>query len=393
MRCYRSHIDGSKVVLKEPSDPVEEEGLRVEAEWLARAAHPGVARLVPAQEPGRLATCDAGARSLADLELLDPPVAAGLGAAVATVLADLHDIGIAHGSVSADHIVLSDSGRPTLCSLGNACEAAAVDPGEEMSAAARADVNALASTLLDRLDPGAGRRLRMLLHNCATAEHPPTARLLAARLAACERGARLPGLEPPAQRHPAVTVAGERGGWSGSGRAGAAAAGLALISAVVGLMTVAGSSRPAIGARARGSHQGKCAAARCAPRPGAIPVPAVVGKGTVADKGMIVDHAGRRFRMVAPPGSVVEVARWGCGSSLPVLLDVATGQLWVFGRWAPPGGSSTAVAIGGGSGARSLATAEGPGGCPVLVVSGTTGTRVLDPRSALAAVATGPGAP
>ena len=46
------------------------------------------------------------------------PVIAGLGAAVATTIADLHALGFCHGGIEASHVLLDEAGRPVLCSLG-----------------------------------------------------------------------------------------------------------------------------------------------------------------------------------------------------------------------------------------------------------------------------------
>ncbi|HET9608365.1 MAG TPA: hypothetical protein VFP06_02085, partial [Acidimicrobiales bacterium] len=52
---------------------------------------------------------------------------AGLGAAVASTLADLYDMGIVHGRLDGSHVLVADDGRPRLCGLAGAEGAVAND--------------------------------------------------------------------------------------------------------------------------------------------------------------------------------------------------------------------------------------------------------------------------
>ena len=52
---------------------------------------------------------------------------AGLGAAVAGTLADLHALGIVHGRIDSGHILIGDDGRPRLCGLSHPGDAAPAD--------------------------------------------------------------------------------------------------------------------------------------------------------------------------------------------------------------------------------------------------------------------------
>jgi hypothetical protein len=75
---------------------------------------------------------------------------AGLGAAVAGTLADLHALGIVHGRIDSGHILIGDDGRPRLCGLSHPGDAAPAD-----------DVAALGDVLEDLLARApAGRRRR-----------------------------------------------------------------------------------------------------------------------------------------------------------------------------------------------------------------------------------------
>lgn len=120
-------------------------------------------------------------------------MAAGLLAAVATTVADLHAMGVVHGRIEPSHVVVDGVGRPVLCGFGGP-EPTAVGPGP-------ADDVAAVGRLIDHLlgpeaepepipdrrwirRPWAGydRRALQLLADRATHEDParrPTARALA----------------------------------------------------------------------------------------------------------------------------------------------------------------------------------------------------------------------
>ncbi len=165
--------------------------LERERRWLDRAAHPGVVRRLPADAGAVLWTRDVGERSLASLGRLDPEVICGFGAAAATVLADLHDLGIVHGAPSAEHVLVDGQGRPVLCSFGRASVAS--------PAGAREDVRILAGALMDAAGADAPRRLARLLADAAGPARDATARRLARGLA---RGAPTAVLPPPTEVPP-----------------------------------------------------------------------------------------------------------------------------------------------------------------------------------------------
>lgn len=173
MRSQHTLHLGVAAVRKEPETQADAERLERERRWLTLAAHPGVVRLLPGNGPA-IWTRDVGERSLGDLGTLDPQVACGLGAAAATILADLHDLGIVHGAPGADHLLVDTEGRPVLCSFGRASPAT--------PATARDDVRILARTLFEAVGPGAPRRLDRLLTRAAGPSRAPTARQLAREL-------------------------------------------------------------------------------------------------------------------------------------------------------------------------------------------------------------------
>ncbi len=97
--------------------------LRHEAEILSAVDHPGVVELmdlVDDVDRVRLTTGWIDGANLAE----DPPESLGevarTMAAVARILADLHESGIVHGDVSADHVLVDPVGRVTLCGFSRA---------------------------------------------------------------------------------------------------------------------------------------------------------------------------------------------------------------------------------------------------------------------------------
>lgn len=136
---------------KRATTTAEKEALRREGRVLAAVAHPGVVRLIGATDD-TLVLERAEGGSLADSPAQPLEVIAAWGASVATTLADLHDIGWAHGDVGPDHVLFDAAGRPILCSFGRATR---LTPALQ-----RADVSGLARLIQDRLPLGTDRRLR-----------------------------------------------------------------------------------------------------------------------------------------------------------------------------------------------------------------------------------------
>ncbi len=175
VRVHVSELHGVQGVRKEAESAGEQARLDAERRWLDRAAHPGVVQRLPGSSSGALWTRDVGGPPLARLGPLDPAVLSGIGAAAATILADLHDIGIAHGDPSAEHVLVDAEGRPVLCSFGLA--------GAATAEATRQDVRVLAGALSRTPCTGIPRRLRMVLDRAGRPGRGPSARELARALA------------------------------------------------------------------------------------------------------------------------------------------------------------------------------------------------------------------
>ena len=149
---------GRLVVVKHAGPGPTAERLRREALVLGRAAHPGVVELVDADSDSggaSIATAFVGGGTLR--ERLDSGADGGSAmrvvATVAATLADLHDRGVSHGRLTADHILVDAEGRAVLCGLAEA--ALSSDPGGTTPTAA-ADVAALGGLLHEVAASGAG---------------------------------------------------------------------------------------------------------------------------------------------------------------------------------------------------------------------------------------------
>jgi hypothetical protein len=386
-------------VVRDPDDPAwmvkraasgEERGrLSHEADMLGQAVHPGVVEL-GAVTPDDLRTRFVGG-DLTTIATLGPDEVAGLGAAVATVLADLGDLGIGHGNLRAEHILLDGTGRPVLCSFGSAGEGDAAN-----------DVEALRLLLADRLPRDAPRRLARLLTERPGRRRTWTARQLAEALARSVADARLPsvgvGRPPSAPTDPsAAAPAGSPGPTTARADVASTTAELidrhplrlagrppdrpdspgptppdptpprtaplsrSLLMAVAAAMAALGvaagfalwPSHPS-SSRSDAAAAVRCPAADENCRPIAI------------SDGQFVTAAGR-FAIDLHP-AVVVVGRWSCGSdALPAALDPDTGQVWVWDRW-PGEEVLSARSVAQVAGAVSLDVVPEPSGCDELKV-------------------------
>jgi hypothetical protein len=423
MYCKRTLYLGVPAVRKEPETAADTTRLEQERRWLTLAAHPGVVRLLPAATSPALWTRDVGERSLADLGTLEAPVVCGLGAAAATILADLHDLGIVHGAPCAEHLLIDTEGRPVLCSFGRASEANATGT--------RADVRILAATLLEALDAGAPRRLRRLLDRAAGPSRAPTARELARDLT---RASSRPVLAPPSAPGPRATTpdatstadqdpdpepsdpldvdttdplrsypvrSDQESPADAAGREGPAPSGVVhqepnrspdgrtrtlravgALTATAALGALVALASPFGTVRHRATATPAAVSSRVAPngpslRPSdstACPTVDVGCRPVPLHDGLFV-VGGERWRL-SEPSDVVAVGRWTCAGALPAALDPHSGQVWVFRTWTTR--TATAVAIV--PGATSLSAAPRRSGCDLIAVTrGNAPILLLDP--------------
>jgi serine/threonine protein kinase len=426
--------DPEEAFVKVAAGPDGMDRLRAEADILRRAAHPGVVQLLESG-PGttgawtirlvRVPRGDLGAQGSWSLGEV-----AGYGAAVATTVADLHDLGIVHRRLTVDHLLVDDRGRPVLCGFGQAT----MTEGPRSAVEKAEDTTSLARTLRDRMPSPLPRRVSKILDRAAGGPHrrPLSARQLAAALTVAVPAGRLPMQRPeatpvgaspitapPADRPPEVAeadVAKAEGPAAGGPAAevspaaapgpptpaislpptlralaarrllpggqvrrrpvlvGAAVAVFVLALAVVFLSssTLLSSSRR-LSSSSRAPTTGRAA-------PGAPSESCPVADGgcrAVRLTGSTLSTPAGRFHLDAGRDMMV-LGRWACsGPALPALLQPDTGQVWVFLRWATAGRPSTAHPVGTVPGARSLRVLPAAGGCDRLAAIGPRGRTIM----------------
>ena len=340
---------------------------------LRRMAHPGIVQLIATEGAGPpdglvLRTVSGG--DLTAVALPSVAVIAGVGAALATTVADLHAVGFSHGGIEASHVLLDEGGRPVLCSLGRSREASAGSPNGERRY--DDDVRALATMLLHLL-PSAGcvRVARALRKVAAPARRRPRrdARWLARRLVSTVPDARLPGPEHPGPAAPASGATTDDGGRQDP-RSSLRRRFTRLASAGR-IEDRRGDRHPPPGGDGRGRVGG-----------GVWPLPAarhvryddcVSGRRRwlrsrdPAAKESWTSRTGR-FE-VGRAGDVIVLGRWRCGpTAFPALLRPATGDVWVFESWPGPRNPVVGRMIAHLASALSLRVRPGPAGCDRLEI-------------------------
>ena len=162
-----------------------------EAATLKRLAHPGVVRFVNVAETRdggqALHTEFVSSDTWATRALIDPVERAQGVAALADVVADLHDLGIAHCRINPSHVLYGEDDRPVLCGLRLAAEATPENRGADLVALAdlccdpaleRGPLAGKLSALADAARAGRlstrelARRLDLLVNKRATAAQP-----------------------------------------------------------------------------------------------------------------------------------------------------------------------------------------------------------------------------
>ena len=351
------------------------ERAQAEAEALTAARHPGVVELVDAAD-GAVRTRVVEGRTLSEAGALAPEEVAGLAAALASTLADLHDLGVVHGGLDATHVILTADGRPVLCSLGRSGT-----PADDVHA-----LGSLVTSLLARppADPPAfrrwARRRRALgpmlappaaptlaaLAGEAGADDParrPSARALAAAITERVPTARLPRPEADVRplapgHHPVLDRTGLRRG------------ALVCAPAVVVAVAVAcwwALSRPARPGRPDG------------PAPAGPPIDARLAAQPVHLDGGVLSFGGARYAL-GRPGDVVALGRWGCEEPpTPVLLRPSTGDVFLFDEWAGPGRDVPARPLGRVEHATGVRAVRARQGCDHLEVLRARGAPVQLP--------------
>lgn len=336
-------------VVKTAESEDERKRLGREARILRAVAHPGVVRLEAAEGPRPDAPDRLVLRRIigTPVRLLDPQPAravAGWAAALATIVADLHDLGYAHGDLTDENVVIDNRGRPVLCGFGRARRLVLCD---QPARSVDSDVDALARIIGDRLPPNeeqlrrmvlrweaGGRRCRSGARGLATAlvRRIPDACLGPSTDDSLSDGSAAPIDSPARRRRPTA------------GRTKKAVAAVVVL-AVAG---VAGAAGVALATSAGPKGSGTSG--------GAIPA----------------------YVLKAAPGEepVVVVARWGCGPPRPAVADARSGAVWLYPTWPAQGADVTGQLLARVPGADGVAAVATRSGCEALLVLRRDGSEV-----------------
>jgi tRNA A-37 threonylcarbamoyl transferase component Bud32 len=410
--------DALAVVTKRATDAVGRRALANEATVLTRLSHPGVVRLVAHTETERqaqLVTERVPGSTLAVLQLDSPAALAAVGAAGAAVVADLHALGVAHGSLVPEHLIVSD-GRVVLCSFGRAAEAtpAAMDRDVADLVVAFSDAARRLSEPATRVERRGRRRLDELLVGAASrslsaselgaalaalvgeadssvrsrvmpvpaertgADHGATAQpesATEARAITAVAGPERPAPETPTrlwrERVPradrsASEVAASVPWHQRRNIVAGAGAGLAVVALwavlVPGQRTTTPGSTPTAAAPAPPTPTPE-PPSTVAPTPSPPPsqeMPRVVVVGNL----VAIDDA---WFELGRTGDIVRVGDWDCdGSSSPAVLRPASGEVFVFEGWVEGDATRRAEALTVVPGARDLSVVRSAG-CDTLM--------------------------
>lgn len=388
--------DGRLAVTKRAAAGAGADRLRREARILEQAAHPGVVELLAAGDldgGAVLHTAFVGGGTLAEqLGALEAAKGAMVAAALATTLADLHDRGIAHRRVTADHVLMTDADRVRLCGLADAAvisEAGACD-----TEAAAADIEAVATLVREIAGSPAGAdttALRAVADRVLLADPParPSMRTLAQALSALTPGAG-PSTPPVA---PGGRILAARP--SAASRRPRLPHGRTAMTVVVVTVLVIGAVLAT-----KGSGPGPSAPVVAAPPPAPGPTDTSTDTSTststteppgtrvwptvprsdpaarpavVEVAGGVVSSSGRRWQVAAPDDLVV-IGDWDCdGLATPAVVRPGTGHVWTYANWAE--GTEGVVADAAGTVPDAIsATAVTVDGCHHLEIVDTAGT-------------------
>ncbi len=392
-----------------------------EASVLRASRHPGVVEMIDFSERGdgpdssaELRTAFVGTHSLATIGPMSVERAAGVVAAVASIVADLHEIGVVHGRLEPAHVLIGPGGLPVLCGFAGGGRPGHVPPpGPERPAEfvdpacppgapllAATDVfglgtllRALLAASVDDVEPipeprrgrlgrswtGFHRRALLTLADHATADDPrlrPTARAFAATVGDTVPNATLGATDTP---RPQGTPRGPRR----LGRGALLAVGLGAVILGVQQLSSGGEHFSTVDTFVRGTEPStlttRTTSTTLAPTtattaPTTTLVPEAVGAAPV------IESAGVRYS-VGRPGDEVAVGDWDCdGHPTAAVVRPATGEVFVFASWAAPGEELTVTPVLRIPGARDP-TVDDPDrdGCPALVVSDASGQLVEVP--------------
>ncbi len=406
--------------------PAERAGdIEREAGMLKRLHHPGVVRfvdVVDTPDGGRaLHTEFVSSDTWATRPLTDSTERAAGAAALAAVVADLHDLGIAHCQLSPAHVLHGEDDRPVLCGLRLAAEASLSnrhadlvaladlchDPGLEGGPLIPKLLSLADATRAGRLSARElARRLDLLLAKRSTAAEPIRAvghgsggrlknrsrhrsLMVAGALLAASAGALAVGIWSRGSQTtstPATIIDGAEPTDETGNQAGSIAASPTLASPEPGFSApmVPGTIGRGFGAapdRVGGSLDGD---------PGSVPSGSPLPPTADFDDrglpenpagheaGAVLEYGGHRYG-VGAPGDFVQTGDWDCdGQATPVIVRPSTGDVVLFDAWPTPN-QSISMPVRWQVEAPTGAEAVSDGSCDLLRVYTTAGSKLFDP--------------
>ena len=389
-----------------------------EAALLQRLDHPGLVRfidIVETADGGRaLHTEFVNSDTWATRPLSDPAERAAGMAALAAVVADLHQLGVAHLQLTPPHVLHGADDRPVLCGLTLAAEATPEHRQADLAALGelchdpslgRGALAGKLSSLADAARAGMlsarelARRLDLLAAKRPAGSDPvrvvgggrsasvrrrlrpksliTAGAFAAAVVAAFALGSRSRDLDPPVDAlaiapHEAPSEAPE----AGQGMAAApnpidatrqVAEPDPLSAAGLTADPINGTGLPAEPDLIDGTNR--------AAEPGPIDQPEAV---SVPEAAAVLEYGGRRYALGAT-GDFVETGDWNCdGQVTAAIVRPSTGGIVLFDAWPEPGGTISLPArwsVDSPTGAEAVAH----GRCDLLRVYTTTGSRLFNP--------------
>ena len=395
---------GRLLARKRSRDDADATRLAHEADVLALAQHPGVVELVAGEHDGTgvaLVTGFAGTHSLDTIGPMGVERAAGVVAALAETVGDLHDLGLVHGRIDPSHVIIGAGGRPVLCGFAGGGRIGTTPPPGPTAAPGFGDPAATGEALAPPVDVyGLGCLLRTLTVDAAgvDVEPIPDHRFALGRVRAPWAGYQrralltladratdeMPSRRPPARRlaadiidtipsahlsddaDPFAALRSSADDIEPSRRArwvSLIAIGAGLVLVLLGIT----------GLRGDGSVSAGSDELAPAPAPGDTTVSTSDTTAYVDDHGVIV--VGTQRFSVGLPGDRVAVGDWNCdGVSTVAVLRPSTGAVFVFDGWASDGDDVSVAPARIVTGAVDVAARDRSDGCSTLVVVHDDGT-------------------
>lgn len=334
------------VVRKIAEVPNEQQRLAGEAAVLRSAAHPGIVQISASDANGTAGVLElrrVGGSTIGVLSPLEARGGARVGAALATTVADLHDIGITHGAIRPEHVLVDERARPVLCGFGSARRASG---STDLAAAKRADVAAVARLLIDVSPELRRAQVGAFLEAAAGGAQRAGWRARGIDARSLARVLAVAATSPKGPRDRRTDIAH----WPASRRVVSLAA--VALAGGAGLYV-------AFGSTSRVVNRGAGVGAQAVHDRAASHLCPVEDAGCVAspDRSGVVGGA---FRILGAGGATV-LGRWSCtDDATPAVLDEQSGNVWVFDSWPRPNQRITARLLGTVSGASGLRVIPGP---------------------------------